>query len=177
MIDRFRALPMARSACWPAALKVLAGLGVTDRARHPPRSTRTGYRRVGANRRQIANPPRNRAELTATARQQAAAFAGWAADPRNRIVRECDTRHLGKPVHPRLVNDELRAVAELFGFVAANPADARTVLGTGPWQHVTDAHAASWFRQVSRIPHTRDFNDEHYAPRTPKLRGIGSLPM
>lgn len=113
----------------------------------------------------------------ATARQQAAGFARWAADPRNRVARECDTRHLGRPVHPRLVNDELRAVAELFAFVAANPTEARTVLGVGPWQQVTDAHAASWLRQISRIPHTRDFNDRHYVDDHALAQITAALPL
>src|SRR5579859_582844 len=99
----------------------------------------------------------------AAAAGQAAAFARWAADSHNRRLREEDhRRHLGKPVHPRLVNDDLRAVAELFAFLANNPAETRAVLGAGPWQQATDTHAASWFRQVKRIPHGRDFNDEHY---------------
>jgi integrase len=113
----------------------------------------------------------------ATARQQAAAYARWAADPRNRMLRKSDTRHLAKPVHPRLVNDELRAVAELFAFVAANPAEARTVLGTGPWQQVTDLHAASWFRQVSRIPRTREFNDGHYVDDHALAQITAALPL
>ena len=58
-----------------------------------------------------------------------------------------------KVVTPRLINDDLRAVAELFAFVAASPAEARRVLGPSPWDGVTEAHAASWFRQVTRIPH------------------------
>jgi hypothetical protein len=98
----------------------------------------------------------------ATAAQHAAAFARWAADPRNRTARHSDRRHVGKPVDPCLVNDDLRAVAELFGFVADNPADARTVLGAEPWQRVTEAHAASWSRQLRRIPQGRALNDEHY---------------
>jgi len=113
----------------------------------------------------------------ATARRQAAAYARWVADPRNRMVRECDTRHLGKPVHPRLINDDLRAVAELFAFVAANPTDARTVLGADPWQQVTDTHAASWLRQVSRIPHTRDLNDEHYVDDHALAQITAALPL
>jgi integrase len=112
-----------------------------------------------------------------TARQQAAAYARWAADSRNRVIRESDTRHLGKPVHPRLINDELRAVAELFAFVAANPAEARTVLGIGPWQQVTDAHAASWFRQVTRIPLTREFNDGHYVDDHALAQITTALPL
>ena len=59
-------------------------------------------------------------------------------------------------VHPRLVNDDLRSVAELLAFMAANQAEARRILGplAAPWTAVTDAHAACWLRQVSRIPHT-----------------------
>ncbi len=57
----------------------------------------------------------------------------------------------GATVVPRLVNEDLRAVAELFAFLAANPADARLVLGPSPGQRVTDAHAAGWFRQLSRV--------------------------
>jgi Phage integrase family len=113
----------------------------------------------------------------ATARQQAAAFARWAADSHNRALRDSDTRHVGKPVHPRLVNDELRAVAELFAFVAANPVDARTVLGVGPWQQVTDTHAASWFRQVTRIPHTKDFNEANYVDDHALAQIIAALPV
>ncbi|MFI5753497.1 tyrosine-type recombinase/integrase [Streptomyces sp. NPDC051644] len=94
--------------------------------------------------------------------QLAAAFRRWVSDPVNRIQRESDQRFAHKPVHPRQVNDDLRAVAELFAFVAANPHEARQVLGPHPWSRVTDAHAAGWFRQVSRIPHQRELNDEHY---------------
>jgi hypothetical protein len=113
----------------------------------------------------------------ATARQQAAAYARWAADRRNRTAGECDQRQLGKPVRSRLVNDELRAVAELFAFIASNPAEARTVLGIGPWQQVPDAHAASWFRQVSRIPHKPDFNDERYVDDHALAQITAALPL
>lgn len=67
-----------------------------------------------------------------------------------------------RPVAARQLNDDLRAIAELFAFVAANPAEARQILGAHPWSWATDAHAAGWFRQVSRIPRQRDLNDEHY---------------
>lgn len=93
---------------------------------------------------------------------QAAAFRRWAADPTNRLLRRSEQRFASQPVHPRLVNDDLRAIAELFAFVAANPAEARRILGPHPWSRVTDTHAAGWLRQVSRIPHRREFNDEHY---------------
>jgi hypothetical protein len=82
----------------------------------------------------------------ASAAEQAAAFRRWTADPANRMTRQADRRHVGKPVHPRLVNDDLRAVAELFAFVAANPVEVRGLLGASPWEHVTEAHAASWGR-------------------------------
>ena len=63
---------------------------------------------------------------------------------------------------PRLINDDLRAVAELFACLAANPVEARRVLGPSAGRQVTDAHAAGWFRHVSRIPHQPVLNDQHY---------------
>jgi hypothetical protein len=121
--------------------------------------------------------PRDALGDPAAAAQQAVGFARWAADPHNRMARDCDRRHLGKPVHPRMVNDDLRAVAELFAFVAANPADAQAMLSIGPWQQITDTHAASWFRQVSRIPHTRDFNDGHYIDDHALTQITAALPL
>ena len=98
----------------------------------------------------------------AEAAGQAASFRRWAADPSNRMTRQTDRRHFDKPVHPRSVNDDLRAVAELFAFVAANQVQARALFGVSLWQEVTETHAASWVRQVSRIPHTSTLNDRHY---------------
>ncbi|WP_460344265.1 tyrosine-type recombinase/integrase [Actinoallomurus acanthiterrae] len=92
--------------------------------------------------RQVLDDPRAAAE-------QAAAFGRWDADPTNRITTE---HHRTTAVEPRLINDDLRAVAELFAFMAANPTEARSVLGPSPWEQVTQAHADSWFRQVTRIP-------------------------
>jgi len=111
------------------------------------------------------------------ARQQAAAFARWAADPHNRMMRDSDQRHLGKPVHARQVNDDIRAVAELFEFVADNSIEARSVLGIGPWQQVTDAHAASWFHQISRVSHTKEFNAAHYVDDHALAQIIAALPL
>ena len=66
-------------------------------------------------------------------------------------------------VHQRLINDDLRAVADLFAFVAANPADARSTLGpSSPRRNITQAHADSWFRAVTRIPHRPGLNDRCY---------------
>jgi hypothetical protein len=113
----------------------------------------------------------------ARAAEQAAAFARWTADPVNRMRRGTDRRHLGKPVHPRLINDDLRAVAELFAFVAANPAESRTVLGRHPWERITEAHAASWFRQVTRIARTKEFNDAHYVDDHALQQITAALPL
>lgn len=113
----------------------------------------------------------------AAAAEQAAAFRRWAADPRNRMHRREDSRHLGKPVHPRLVNDDLRAVAELFAFVAASPAEARSVLGPSPWERVTQAHADSWFRQVTRTAHAREFHDERYVDEHAATQIPAALPL
>jgi hypothetical protein len=65
-------------------------------------------------------------------------------------------------VNPRAINDDLRAVGELLAFVAANPTQARGLLGRSPWEQVTAAHAGSWFRQVRRIPHRPTRTDHHY---------------
>src|SRR5665811_1874980 len=113
----------------------------------------------------------------AAAAEQAAAFRRWTADPANRMTREADRRHVGKPVHPPLVNDDLRAVAELLAFVAANPVEARGLLGSSPWEHVTEAHPASWFRQVSRIPHQSTLNDRHYVDDHALAQIPAALPL
>ncbi|WP_297827592.1 tyrosine-type recombinase/integrase [Mycobacterium sp.] len=113
----------------------------------------------------------------AEAAGQAAAFRRWATDPANRLLRLNDQRFAARPVHPRMVNDDLRAVAELFGFVEANGFEARQVLGPRPWSHVTEAHAASWFRQVSRIPHRRELNDQHYVDDHALAQIPAALPL
>jgi hypothetical protein len=113
----------------------------------------------------------------AAARQHAAAFARWVADSNNRHTRESDRRHRGKPVSPTATNFDLNAVAELFAFVAANPIDARAVLGVGPWQQITDAHTAAWLRQTVRIPHGRVLNDEHYVDDHALAQISAALPL
>jgi integrase len=113
----------------------------------------------------------------ADAAGQAAAFRRWTADPSHRMTREADRRHFAKPVHPRLVNDDLRGVAELFAFVAANQVQARALFGISPWQQVTETHAASWVRQVSRIPHTSALNDRHYVDDHALAQIPAALPL
>ena len=107
---------------------------------------------------------------------QAAAFRRWTADPSNRLTRENDRRHYPKPVHPRQVNDDIRAVAELFAFVAANRGQARGVWSS-PWQWVTETHVAGWLRQVSRIPRTSTLNDRHYIDDHALAQIPGALPL
>lgn len=93
---------------------------------------------------------------------QAAAFRRWTADPSNRLTRETDRRHFGKPVRPRQVNDDIRAVAELFEFVVSNRGHAHATCQGSPWERVTQTHVAGWLRQVSRIPHASTLNERHY---------------
>ncbi|HET6856484.1 MAG TPA: tyrosine-type recombinase/integrase, partial [Streptomyces sp.] len=110
----------------------------------------------------------------AGAAEQAAAFRRWDADPDNR--RGPDRR--SSVVAPRLINDDLRAVAELFAFLAAaNPIEARRVLGPSPGRQVTDAHAAGWFRQVSRIPHQPALNAGHYVDDHALAQIPAALPL
>jgi hypothetical protein len=113
----------------------------------------------------------------AVAARQAAEFRCWAADPRNRKRYPGDQPDLGKRVHPRLINDDLRAVAELMGFIAANPSETRSMLGPSPWDRITPAHAASWFAQVARIPHTPEFNDAHYVDDHALAQITAALPV
>ena len=117
------------------------------------------------------------ADPAATA-SQAAAFRRWDADPANRSDGRAHRRVPGK-VHPRLINDDLRAVAELFAFMAANQAEARRILGplATPWRTVTDAHAACWLRQVSRIPHERALNDGNYVDDHALAQITAALPL
>lgn len=39
-----------------------------------------------------------------------------------------------------MINDDLRAVAELFAFVAANPNEALGIRGPAPWHQLTSTH-------------------------------------
>ena len=114
----------------------------------------------------------------ATTANQAAAFRRWDADPANRSDGGKHRRVPGK-VRPRLINDDLRAVAELFAFMAANQAETRRILGplAAPWMTVTDAHAACWLRQVSRIPHERALNDGNYVDDHALAQITAALPL
>lgn len=114
----------------------------------------------------------------AAAASQAAAFRRWDAGPANRSD-HTKQRRMAAKVGPRALNDDLRAIAELFEFMAANAAEARRVLGdlATPWERVTDAHAASWLRHVSRIPHARALNDEHYVDDHALAQVTAALPL
>jgi hypothetical protein len=109
---------------------------------------------------------------------QAAAFRRWDFDPANRSD-QVTPRRMAAKVAPRQVNDDLRAVSELFEFMAANQGEAHRILGglAAPWTRVTPAHAASWFRQVSRIPHGRALNDEHYVDDHALAQITTALPL
>jgi hypothetical protein len=81
-------------------------------------------------------------------------------------------------VHPRLINNDLQAVGELFAFVAVNSAEAHSILGPSLWQYVTEAHAASWFHQASlRTPRQHDLNDEHYVDDHALAQITAALPL
>lgn len=110
----------------------------------------------------------------AAAARQASAFRRWDADP---ATRSGVSRQRADTVAPRLINDDLRAVAELFAFVAANPAEARAVFGSSPWDQLTQAHADSWFRQVTRIPHRPALTDRYYVDDHALAQIPAALPL
>jgi len=121
-----------------------------------------------------ADDPRGILGDPAAAAGQAAAFRRWDADPASRCGR---SRQPAKVVAARLINDDLRAVAELFAFVAASPGEARRLLGPSPWDQVTEAHAASWFRQVTRIPDQPVRTDRHYVDDHALGQVLAVLPL
>ena len=51
------------------------------------------------------------------------------------------------------------------------------MLGPSPGRQVTDAHAAGWFRQVSRIPHQPALNAGHYVDDHALAQIPAALPL
>lgn len=113
----------------------------------------------------------------AAAAGQADRYRRWAMEPGNRKTGTFDRRTPPKPAHPRLINDDIRAVADLFTFMVANRDRARIVTGYAVWDRVTDTHVAGWFRQVSRIPRTPTLNDRHYVDDHALAQIPGALPL
>jgi integrase len=114
----------------------------------------------------------------AAAPGQAAAFRRWDADPVNR----CGTgkqRKVPAAVDPRNVNKDLLAVAELFEFMATNDDHARAVLGphAAPWTQVTTAHAASWSRQIVRLPLRKTLRSDRYVDDHALAQITAALPL
>jgi hypothetical protein len=113
----------------------------------------------------------------ASAAARAAAYRRWLAEPSNRCDLSHDRRRNPGMVDPRLINDDLLAVAELFEFITTNPDDTRAMLGASPWARVTEVHADSWLRQ--RVPFRRrpDLNDEHYVDDHALAQITTALPL
>jgi integrase len=114
----------------------------------------------------------------AAAPGQAAAFRRWAADPANR----CGTgkqRKVPAAVDPRNINKDLLAIAELFEFMATNHDHARAVLGphAAPWARVTAAHAASWSRQIVRLPLRKTLRGDRYVDDHALAQITAALPL
>ena len=107
---------------------------------------------------------------------QAAAFRRWDADPANRHERRPDRRPA--VVAPRLINDDLRAVAELFAFLAANPVEARRLHRpvTGPAAH----RRARGRLAPPGLPHpapARSSTTEHYVDDHALAQIPAALPL
>lgn len=124
--------------------------------------------------------------------RHAAAFARWASEPSNRAERSQNRR---PRVHPRQVNDDLRAVAELLEFMADNRHEAPVVLARlgldtttsspssssssvfSPWSQVDDHQGAAWTRQLHRIPHQPTLNPNHYIDDQALAQITAALPL
>ena len=169
--------PQANYGCSPGQITPAAGCGRrssgTWARRWRPgrcagrRSARNGCQCLPRFDRWLADRSRRPAATSSATRPprpaQAAAFRRWDADPANRLPRSNDRPLADRPVHPRLINDDLRAVAELFAFVAANPAEARQRArrrrrGTASPRRTRRAGSG----RSPAIPHQRDLNDDHY---------------
>jgi integrase len=122
--------------------------------------------------------PRQVLDDPAAAAGHAAAFHRWDADPVNRSGPH-KRRKAPTVVDPRNINKDLLAIAELFEFVAANHDQARPVLGphAAAWAGITTAHAASWSRQVTRIPLRRTLGDDRYVDDHALAQITAALPL
>ncbi|MDN5916930.1 MAG: tyrosine-type recombinase/integrase [Pseudonocardia sp.] len=113
----------------------------------------------------------------AEAAAHAAAYRRWLAEPAHRNDLARQHRYAPDKVHPRLINTDLRAVAELFDFVATNRAEARSVVGPSPWDEVSEAHIAGWAARRLRFPHPPTLNDDHYVDDRALAQITAALPL
>ena len=86
--------------------------------------------------------------------------------------------HRRRPtVHPKLINRDLQAVAELFAFVADNPADARAVLGPSPWSQVPRPTPRAGRARSSRPGTSPSLNAQHYVDDHALAQITTALPL
>jgi hypothetical protein len=96
--------------------------------------------------------------------RQAAEFRQWVSVPENRHNRD-DIRppHSGIRVGLHCINDDVRVVAELLDAALDYREDFTSVLGTRPWDQLTELHVVSWNRQIRRVRRQAPHIDaDHY---------------
>jgi hypothetical protein len=67
-------------------------------------------------------------------------------------------------------------VADLLAFIAGNLAECRRLIGTSPWDNLTDAHPAVWRRQITRTRRTPLLNEENYVDDDALSQIVACLP-
>jgi hypothetical protein len=93
----------------------------------------------------------------ARAALEAERYYWWTSDPAHRAGERSAVPAA------RLVNADLRAAAELMGFLARSAPQARDVLGPTPWDTLSDAHPALWLRHCLPEPAPKHpVNARHY---------------
>lgn len=103
--------------------------------------------------------------------QMAASFYRWACDPENR------TRStVRRSAAPRQVNKTLGAVAGLMAFIADNHDECRRIVGTSPWDDITDSHSQIWRKHITRARPAPLLNDRHYVDDHALSQIVASLP-
>ena len=110
----------------------------------------------------------------AAAARQAAAFRRWDADPASRSG---GNRQRAEVVHPRLINDDLGPSPSCS--LSSRRTRPRPAPSSGRRRGIelTQAHADSWFRQVTRIPHRPALTDRYYVDDHALAQIPAALPL
>jgi integrase len=105
---------------------------------------------------------------------RAADFRRWASRPESRA--STPDRQLEK-VTPHAVNRSLRAVLALMTFISNHAEECAIVLGSTPWDQLTEAHPTVWRRQITRQQTGPSLNDDHYVDDHALAQIVSSLPV
>ncbi|NDL61137.1 tyrosine-type recombinase/integrase [Phytoactinopolyspora mesophila] len=107
--------------------------------------------------------------------EQAAAFARWTSDRRNRGGHHRSADRLR--VSPEQTAQDLGAVSKLFEYIVVNPSESRKTLGPSPWDRATGTHVASWHPQRRSVPARTSSRPEQYIDKKAQIQILAALPL